>query len=150
MDKLLPDGSRNPDYKLPPTPVVEQTPGHYSKGDLYEYYTHKNKWIDLLGVVDLGYSWAQDPSAQSRREKWPQTVIFHGDNDAPVPHNISVEMRDSLGKDKVRLFIAPGEGHLFEQQCWIEDEGPSMAVVKEAVHALDECVSEALKDHQSS
>jgi acetyl esterase/lipase len=148
-EMLLPDGFPNRAYVAPaPPPKPELPPGRYERGMLYEYYTARNAWAGLLGPdVDPGYAWALDtnPEARARRARWPRTSIFHGDADVPVPLGVSEEMRRCLG-DRVRLFVAPGMDHLFEQKSFIEDEGAEMDAVRAAVRALDENVAAALAE----
>lgn len=148
LDKLLPDGTKNTDYKPPPqapktadAAVVEP---EYSRGALYDYYTYKNGWLDLVGAVDPGYDWAKElasSAAEARRKKWPYTVIFHGDDDYDVPLDVSEQMRDSLGEDKVSLFVAKDQPHLYELNKFIEDDDAGMEAVRKAVARLDEIVA---------
>ena len=51
-------------------------------------------------------------------------------------------MRDLLGQEsvEVEVFVVKGEGHLFEQGLFWEDEGLGMGVVRRAVGRLDEVV----------
>ncbi|KJZ68865.1 hypothetical protein HIM_11746 [Hirsutella minnesotensis 3608] len=137
VEKLRPDGSRNPDYSTPP--YDGPSPNH-SRSELYDYYTYKNAWLDMLGEVDPGYAWATEPSpvARERVDRWPPTVILHGDADDDVPLSVSEQMRDCLGRDKVSLFTAHGQPHLFELTSVIDDDVPEMGVVRDAVKRLDE------------
>ncbi|KAF5134042.1 hypothetical protein E5D57_004673 [Metarhizium anisopliae] len=145
VGQLTPDGSRNADYKPPARP---QTPDDSDdaarlRGMLYDYYTHKNQWVELLGDVDPGYAWAKEDAAgaKARVEAWPPTVIFHGNADYDVELAVSEEMRDSLGEDKVTLLVAEGQGHLYDLTKFIEDDAPGMDTVREAVRCLDGIVA---------
>lgn len=139
VEMLMPDGSKNPNYK-PPTPEVEVNPPKHSRGELYDYFTYKNSWLDLVGSIDPGYVWAKDGGAKDRVSRWPPTVIFHGNEDFDVPLDVSQAMKQSLGDDKVKLIVADGQPHLFEGTKFIEDEAPGMEAVKEAVAVLDSLV----------
>ncbi|KAH6989178.1 Alpha/Beta hydrolase protein [Ilyonectria sp. MPI-CAGE-AT-0026] len=142
LDMLLADASKNPDYKQPAEPV-EQPRTKLYRGNLYEYYIYKNAWLDLVGEVDVGYVWAKDPANKPRVERWPPTVIFHGDVDPDVPLSVSQQMQESLGDEKVKLFVVEGQSHLFELMNFIEDDGPGMSVVRDAMNCLEEIVTQA-------
>ncbi|KAJ6440539.1 EKC/KEOPS complex subunit BUD32 [Purpureocillium lavendulum] len=141
MAKLRSDGSRNPDYETEPGP---SPPLKNPRSGLYEYYTHRNAWLGMVGGIDPGYEWARErqttPEARDRVARWPPTVIFHGDADVDVPIAVSEHMRDCLGEDKVSLFVAPGQGHLYDLTRFIEDDAPEMDAVRQAVKRLDEIV----------
>lgn len=142
LDKLLPDGSKNPNYKAPQAPVIQDPPKH-PRGHLYEYYVYKNAWLDLVGDIDAGYTWAKDPSNRRRVENWPPTVLIHGDADLHVPLNSAEQMRECLGDDKVRLFVANGLHHLYETFYFLEDDEPGMSAVRDALECLDGIVAAA-------
>ncbi|KAI8666932.1 hypothetical protein NCS56_00828200 [Fusarium sp. Ph1] len=144
LDKLLPDGSKNPNYKAPQAPVIQDPPKH-PRGHLYEYYIYKNAWLDLVGEIDAGYTWAKDPNNRRRVENWPPTVLIHGDADLHVPLNSAEQMRECLGDDKVRLFVANGLHHLFETLYFLEDDEPGMSAVRDALKCLDGIVAAASK-----
>ncbi|KAH7163412.1 Alpha/Beta hydrolase protein [Dactylonectria estremocensis] len=134
LDKLLADGSKNPDYQPPEEARRDETKP--TRGALYDYYIYKNAWVDLLGEVDVGYDWARDASNKARLEAWPPTVIFHGDDDPDVPLDVSQQVQKSLGKDKVKIFVAEGQSHLFELISFVEDDGPGMGAVRDAFEYL--------------
>ncbi|KAF4459460.1 hypothetical protein FALBO_13787 [Fusarium albosuccineum] len=142
LDKLLADGSKNPNYKAPETPVVPNPP-KYTRGALYEYYIYKNAWVDLLGEIDPGYTWAQNPDNGERVKSWPPTVLLHGDADRHVPLDIPQKMQECLGDDKVKLVVAEGQEHLFETFYYLEDDKPGMDQVRMALKCLDDIVSAA-------
>ncbi|UKZ91768.1 uncharacterized protein TrAFT101_006739 [Trichoderma asperellum] len=138
LDKLTADGAKNPDYSPPksgPNDCDSQ------RGMLYDFYTFNNSFVDLVGSVDPGYQWAKRPDAKDRVAQWPKTVIFHGNNDPDVELNVSEDMRDCLGEDKVTLIIADGQPHLYELEKFIEDDAPGMDVVRQSVARLDEIVA---------
>ncbi|KAL7806398.1 alpha/beta-hydrolase [Trichoderma aethiopicum] len=139
LAKLTPEGAKNPDF-VPPEKDAASDDESY-RGMLYDYYTFNNSFVDLVGDVDPGYQWARQPGAKERVAEWPRTVIFHGDNDPDVELNVSEDMRDCLGEDKVTLFVAKGQPHLFELEKFIEDEVPGMDAVRQAVAKLDETVA---------
>ncbi|KAL6863583.1 alpha/beta-hydrolase [Trichoderma novae-zelandiae] len=140
LDKLTPEGAKNPDFTLPEKPEGAPSDESY-RGMLYDYYTFNNSFVDLVGDVDPGYQWAKLPDAKDRVAEWPKTVIFHGNNDPDVELNVSEDMRDCLGEDKVTLIIADGQHHLYELEKFIEDDAPGMDAVKQAVAKLDEIVA---------
>ncbi|KAF7561955.1 hypothetical protein G7046_g2178 [Stylonectria norvegica] len=133
VEKLLDDGMRNPDWK-PPQPA--QKSSGRTKGDLYDYYIYKNAWVDLLGEIDPGYDWAKDPAAKSRYDKWPTTIILHGDADTDVPLDVTLQMEKCLGERKVSVFVVPGQGHLFELMNFLEDEVPGKMEIWNALSSL--------------
>ncbi|KND87060.1 hypothetical protein TOPH_08302 [Tolypocladium ophioglossoides CBS 100239] len=142
LEKLRADGSKNPDYKIPPAPAQDGPLPKHSRSELYDYYTYKNGWLDLVGEIDPGYEWAREksPAARERVARWPPTVTFHGNDDHDVPLDVSEQMRDCLGEDKVSLFVADGQPHLYELTKFIDDDVPEMGAVKDAVKRLDEIV----------
>ncbi|TFB03017.1 hypothetical protein CCMA1212_005478 [Trichoderma ghanense] len=140
LDKLTPEGAKNPDFTPPKVPE-NASPDESNRGLLYDYYTFNNSFVDLVGDVDPGYQWAKQPDAKDRVAQWPKTVIFHGNNDPDVELNVSEDMRDCLGEDKVTLIVADGQPHLFELEKFIEDDIPGMDAVRQAVAKLDEVVA---------
>lgn len=135
---LLPNGSRNPDFKQPALVVAEE---HLDRrgGLMYEHYIRTNKYPGLVQAIDDGFEWAG--TDEQKRQLWPPTVIFHGNADIAVPHDISVMMQQKLGKDKVDIFIAEGQDHLFESSLCLEDTELCMDVVRRALARLDEVVA---------
>ncbi|KAM0449997.1 hypothetical protein ACHAO4_006876 [Trichoderma viride] len=138
LDKLTPNGAKNPNYS-PPEAGSDNLSIY--RGMLYDYYTFNNSFVDLVGSVDPGYQWAKLPDAKDRVAQWPKTVIFHGNNDPDVVLNVSEDMRDCLGEDKVTLIVADGQPHLYELEKFIEDDSPGMDVVRQSVARLDEIVA---------
>ncbi|SPO01535.1 uncharacterized protein DNG_04208 [Cephalotrichum gorgonifer] len=133
LDKLTPDGAKNPAYTAP----VQAPLDPYRRGCLYEYYLHRNAFPALVADIDPGFE-----SASTSGRSWPPTVIIQGDDDYSVSMDVSVHMRDMLGEDRVKLFLAKGQGHLFEAASWWEDDGAGMDAVREAIAALDTIVGE--------
>ncbi|KAL7936505.1 alpha/beta-hydrolase [Trichoderma chlorosporum] len=141
LDKLIPDGAKNPSFAPPvPSATTASADGSY-RGMLYDYYTFNNAFLGMVDSVDPGYQWAKLPEAKDRVAQWPPTVIFHGNQDPDVELNVSEDMRDCLGEDKVTLIIAEGQPHLYELEKFIEDDAPGMDVVRQAVARLDEIVA---------
>ncbi|KAH6609829.1 hypothetical protein Trco_003175 [Trichoderma cornu-damae] len=136
LDKLTPEGAKNPNF-TPPKPH-QAAAGEPCRGMLYDYYTFNNSFVGIVGSVDPGYQWAKLPDAKERLARWPKTMIFHGSNDPDVELSVSEDMRDCLGEDKVSLFVADGQPHLYELEKYIEDDAPGMDVVKLSVARLDE------------
>ncbi|KAL7794401.1 hypothetical protein V8C37DRAFT_376515 [Trichoderma ceciliae] len=139
LEKLTADGAKNPSF-TPPS-HHEVGPDEAQRDMLYDHYTFNNAFVDMVGSVDPGYQWAKLPGAEGRLARWPETVVFHGNNDPDVELNVSEDMRDCLGEDKVSLFIADGQPHLYELERFMEDEAPGMDVVKQSVARLDEIVA---------
>jgi hypothetical protein len=138
LDKLTSDGAKNPNYS---PPEFEPNDSSIYRGMLYDYFTFNNTYLDLVGSIDPGYQWAKLPDAKDRVAQWPKTVIFHGNNDPDVVLDVSEDMRNCLGEDKVTLIIAEGQPHLYELEKFIEDDAPGMDVVRQAVARLDEIVA---------
>ncbi|CAI4213150.1 unnamed protein product [Parascedosporium putredinis] len=68
-----------------------------------------------------------------RGKPWPPTVLIHGDDDYDVSMDVSVHMAQSLGEDRIKLLLAERQGHLFESESFLEDDGEgaeAMAVVR--------------------
>ncbi|KAK5996865.1 hypothetical protein PT974_02210 [Cladobotryum mycophilum] len=150
-DKILPDASKNPHYKPPsPPPTAPQDNSEPNRGMLYDYYTYRNAWLDLVGSIDPGYDWARDSAAKERAEKWPPTVIFHGNQDFDVPVGVSQFMYEKFGPAKVDLFIANDQPHLFELGSFIEDTDSGMVAVRQAVARLDVLVAKAYNGNKTS
>ena len=138
MRRLGPDGCKNPDFRPPPAPAqaAERT-GKHSREALYDYFLSRNQYLALVGDIDPGFEWARDPAQAARRGAWPATVVVHSAADVDVPVGVSEVMVDGLGRDKVELLVVEGQGHLFTQDKFWEDDGPEMGVVRRAVARLD-------------
>jgi hypothetical protein len=140
LEKLLPSGAKNPDFKMlshGPQPDAEGIP----RGCLYDFYLYNNKFVELVGDVDPGYDWPV--SDVERRRNWPPTIIIQGNADVDVDMAVSTHMVDCLGPDKVRLCLAEGEEHSFEAACYLEDDSGGMDAVRFAVSVLDDVVARA-------
>ncbi|KAL5093339.1 hypothetical protein Trisim1_011144 [Trichoderma cf. simile WF8] len=143
LDKLTPDGAKNPSFTPPMPAAGTSSADNTYRGMLYDYYTFDNSFLSIVGSVDPGYQWGKLPESKDRVAQWPQTVIFHGNKDPDVELNVSEDMRDCLGEDRVTLIIADGQPHLYELEKFIEDDAPGMDAVREAVARLDEIVASA-------
>ncbi|KAM5354303.1 hypothetical protein ACJ41O_000953 [Fusarium nematophilum] len=143
-ERLLPDGSKNPSYEFPKAPVV-QDPPRYGRGMLYEYFIYENAWPGMLRDVDPGYGWAQDEDNRLQVDRWPPTVLIHGDADKHVPLSSAEQMKEALGGGRVRLFVAEGQEHLFEWSCFIEEDRPGMGAVRDALQCLDGVIDSSLE-----
>lgn len=143
VEALGEDGSRDPGFRST-APVDTRTEEERTLWDqrskLYVYYIYENLWPGMTAAMDVAREW-QEWTAE-RKAKWPPTVIFHGNSDNGVPLGVSEEMRRVLGEDKVCLFIASGEDHLFERAMFLEDDAPGMVAVRDAVARLVEIVTE--------
>lgn len=140
-DRLTSAGTKNPHYVNP----VEM-PLDHPRCFQYGYYLNHNEFPSLVGAVDPGYGpvcpEAEEPPL--RGKPWPPTVLIHGDDDYDVSMDVSVHMAQSLGEDRIKLLLAEGQGHLFESESFLEDDGEgaeAMAVVREAVDCLAAIVS---------
>lgn len=122
LDKLTPPGGKNPEY----TPPKKEGEGEEAPG-LYEYYLYHNEFPSLVRPIDPGY-----PAPRA----WPPTVIIHGNDDYDVSVDVSLHMQEALGEVKVKLFVAEGQGHLFDEGSWWEDGGPGMEAVREGLGCL--------------
>lgn len=143
LEMLLPSGEKNSDYE-PPAPAVsssEDASVKYPRGCLYDYYLYNNGFLEMVGGVDPGFEWAKKESEGERLKNWPTTVFIQGDSDPDVAPGVTTETVGYLGPDKAKLHMAVGEDHLFEQLSFLEDEGPSMDVVRDALKSLDAAVS---------
>lgn len=108
--------------------------GPGERGLLYDYFLYENLFPDLIGgrEVDRGYD------SLLPEGNWPMTVMIQGDADDDVDPAVCRDVAGKLGERAI-LFVAEGEGHLFERsKYWEEveaDEG--MVAVRRAVEALD-------------
>jgi len=137
---LLPAGGNDPAFK-PDKSLPEGFTSDPNRGLLYDYYLHENLFLDLVGEVDPGFDWAA--TKEQELKAWPITIFIHGDDDADVDLDVCTSVAKSLGS-KAKLFLAKGQGHLFEKGCFLEDLGddrdaPFGAVLK-AIDALDRVV----------
>jgi hypothetical protein len=139
VDKLLPDGAKNPNYKTPAA-GSGQSEDELPRGCLYDYYLYKNAYVDLVGDVDPGFDWAKTDSGMNRKAVWPDTVIIQGTGDDDVDLRVSTHMADCLGEEKVKLCLADGQGHLFESRRFLEDSAPGMDAVRAAVDHLERII----------
>ncbi|VUC29474.1 unnamed protein product [Clonostachys rosea] len=139
LDKLTAVGSKNVDYVYPPG--IEESAEATQRGPLYEYFIYKNQFLSLVGDSDRGYKWAKDPEYSPKVKDWPVTIIIHGDADRGVPLDVSEQMRACLGQDKVIIFVAKDQDHLFELDKFIEDPGSEMDAVRSAVAYLIDIVT---------
>lgn len=139
VECLLEGGQRNPDYVRPTGPAADDaasaSPSNpWSRGCLYDYYLHRNRFVDLVGDVDPGFAAAEtDPE---RFASWPPTVVIQATADCDVSPDVGPDMASQLGSEKVEIVAAPGEGHLFEAGSFLEDAGTGMDAVRKAVDAL--------------
>lgn len=138
VDKLTADGGKNTQFVAPKAPPSNATDNfHDDRSVLYDYYTYNNAWLDMVRDIDPGYDWATGD--EERRTKWPPTVIFHGDQDYDVDLDVSKDMASKLG-DRVRLTVAPGKPHLYENTLFLEDGDSGMAAVKKSIAYLDDII----------
>ncbi|CAH0031572.1 unnamed protein product [Clonostachys rhizophaga] len=138
-DKLTAIGSKNVNYVYPPE--IEESTEATQRGLLYEYLIYKNQYLNIVGNLDRGYDWAKDPEYGFKVKDWPVSIVIHGDADRGVPLDVSEQMRACLGQDKVVIFVAKGQDHLFELDRFIEDLGPEMDTVRSAVAYLVDIVT---------
>jgi acetyl esterase/lipase len=139
LEKLLPSGTKNPDFK-PAQPPVSGNSEAVPRGCLYDYWLYKNAFLDLVGDVDPGYDWAKIEDGKAKLDIWPTTIIIQGNDDYDVDFKVSSHMVEALGEDKVKLCVADGQGHLFEATKFLEDDVAGMDAVRTAVQHLDQVV----------
>ncbi|CAH0054160.1 unnamed protein product [Clonostachys solani] len=139
LDKLTTFGSKSVDYVYPVG--IEESAEATQRGLLYEYLIYKNQYLNLVGDLDRGYEWAKEPGYSSKVKDWPVSIVIHGDADRGVPLDVSEQMRACLGQDKIFIFVAKGQDHLFELDRFIEDRGPEMDTVRSAVAYLVDTVA---------
>jgi hypothetical protein len=142
LGKLTSEGKANRSF-MPPMPVGS-TGDDCPRGYLYDYYLYWNKYPDMVREVDPGFGTPDEPPSVEFRKAWPTTIIIQGDDDYDVSMDVSSHMADSMGEDKVKLFLAAEQGHLFEHRRFIEDIDVAMNTVREAVKCLDSVVQAAL------
>ncbi|KAJ4144530.1 hypothetical protein LMH87_003411 [Akanthomyces muscarius] len=144
VDALQSDAARDPAWTPPAVPDT-RTPQEKQMWDaralLYRYLIYHNRWPDMTAALDGGREWHAWTAA--RRAQWPPTVIFHGSADSAVPLEVSEQLREVMGADKVSVFVAEGQDHLFERAMFLEDERPGMNAVRDAVAKLVEVVKQA-------
>ncbi|KAI0481936.1 Alpha/Beta hydrolase protein [Xylariaceae sp. FL0804] len=141
VNKLLPSGQRNQDYSGESRPAdAAQNPDLLGREYLYDYFVYHNAYQILVGGVDPGFQWAEDPASKEKLEAWPTTIFIQGDQDPDVPPEIITSAVDSLGPEKAVLFMARGEEHLFEAESYLEDDIEYMTTVRDAVTALDRAI----------
>lgn len=141
VDMLQPSSSKNPQFQAPPKPPNTRDP---SRGLLYDYYVYENQYVPLIGSVDPGFDWAEDPAQASRLARWPVTVFIQGDEDDDVNIDVCASVAKRLGDKKAKFCVAKGQGHLFEGTMFIEDDLPGMDAVRQAIDELDKAVAVAL------
>ena len=140
LDKLTSEARKNPSFEPPKPAPFDPEKNGWPRGCLYDYYLYWNKYADMVQEVDPGFGTPDDPPPEEFRKGWPTTVIIQGDDDYDVSMDVSSHMADSMGEDRVSLFLAGGQGHLFESTNFIEDEGHQMDTVREAIKCLDSVV----------
>ncbi|KAF9880236.1 endomembrane protein 70-like protein [Colletotrichum karsti] len=147
LDKLLPDGSKNINFKAPEVPISEdEKADKFPRGGLYDYYLHNNAFTLLVSPYDAGYEWAKakDDDSEAKLRAWPPTTIIQGDADHHVDLAVSTHMVDCLGEHKVKLFLARGQPHRYEATRFLEDDVDGMDAVRQAVANLEADVALAL------
>ncbi|OLN87581.1 hypothetical protein CCHL11_06108 [Colletotrichum chlorophyti] len=145
LEKLLLTGAKNTTFSTPAVPITDDgNTDEFPRGCLYDYYLHKNKFLDLVGEVDPGYEWAKLDSSMHRVTAWPPTTIIQGDADDHVDLAVSTHMVDCLGESKVKLFLAKGQPHRYEATRFLEDDIQGMDAVRMAVSNLEADVARAI------
>lgn len=137
MDCLLPSGLKNPRYATLPKSTAADKSGVLPRWSLYDYYIYKNTYLDMIGDIDPGFEWAKEEPPNGRLQKWPPTVFIQGDADTDVPMDVVTHVVDCLGPKKATLCVAKSQNHLFEATSYLEDEGETMDVVRQALAYVD-------------
>jgi hypothetical protein len=136
VTKLLDSGEKNTEFVHPRRPSKQEDEGAGSglqRVELYDYYLHRNLYPIMLDTVDPGFL------DSSKLGDWPATIFIQGGEDCDVSVDVSKSTAEALG-GKGRMFLAEGEGHLFEACSYLEDPGKGISILKEAITALDEVI----------
>jgi acetyl esterase/lipase len=144
VDMVLPSGLKNPDFQPSFHSQVDSHGQDPNRGLLYYYYLQENRFVPLVGSVDLGFDWASDPASSSKLVEWPFTILIQGDEDVDVHMDVCVSVARSLGPAKAKLIMAPGQGHRFQKTSFIEDVGPGMDEIRTAMRELELAVDRNL------
>ena len=144
-DMLLPSSAKNPNYQMPfpPTKGFDTAGQNPYLGSLFSYFVRENAYLPRLADIDPGYDWAAtaaaDPAQRDKLAQWPVTIFIQGDADTAVPLEVCGDAAKALG-EKGRMFVAKGEGHLFENGSFLEEQGPGMDAVRQAIDELHKVV----------
>ncbi|KAI1848128.1 hypothetical protein JX266_005841 [Neoarthrinium moseri] len=140
LDRILSSGRQNADFVQPVVkPVIPLPNSKWYRGCLYDYFLHRNKFLDLVGDVDAGFEWTK--SNPDKLAAWPPTVFIQGDKDYDVSVDVTLYVVNCLGIEKATLWLANNQGHLFEATSFIEDQGQGMDAVQKAIASLDAFLS---------
>lgn len=145
VEALTPDGTYDPHFQSPEPTDPRSAVDKKLWGQrelLYSYYIHRNLYPGMTAAMDGGREW-HDWSAE-RKAQWPPTVIFHGNADTAVPLEVSSDFLTVMGADRVFMFVAQGQDHLFERARFIEEDAPGMEAVRDAVARLSSLVKERM------
>lgn len=140
---MLPSGSKNPSFARPKEAPAEFVHGNPNRVVLYDYYLYENMYVPLVGDVDPGFEWAKTEAGRAKLATWPTTILIQGDRDDDVKIDVCSHVAECLGS-KAKFCLSKGQEHLFEAGSFIEDEGPGMDTVRQAVGKLDDAVSKAM------
>lgn len=139
VDALRGDGLRDPAWTppvVPDTRTAQERRMWDARALLYRYLIYHDRWPGMTAALDGGREWHAWTAA--RRAQWPPTVVFHGSADSAVPLQVSEQLREVMGADRVSVFVAEGQDHLFERAMFLEDNKPGMDAVRDAVAKLVE------------
>lgn len=150
LDRLLPNGAKNPDFRVPSRVTIPGFNGEQGRGILYDYHLHENMFEPLLNDVDPGLEWPKDENMREKLGDWPVTIFIQGDEDVPVDKAVSSDTADALGPERAIYIEAKGQGHLFMRYKYLEDSirdpdgKDAMDTVRRALEELDRVVDRAV------
>ncbi|KAK3312075.1 Alpha/Beta hydrolase protein [Apodospora peruviana] len=143
LDRLLPDGTKNPDFDAKTKINMSDYPQDPNRGILYDYWLYENQFVHLVGDADPGFDWTRDEAEKLKLSEWPITIFIQGDGDEDVREDVCRDVARQLGI-KAIYCQARGQGHLFERTKYLEDVitvdpqgGDAMDAVRKAVAELD-------------
>jgi pimeloyl-ACP methyl ester carboxylesterase len=138
LNQLLPSGSKNPAYAALQRPSDVTPSSKWDRGALYDYYLYRDAFVDLTGDVDPGFEWVK--GNPEKLASWPPTSFIQGTDDDDVSMDVTRYAAESLGPTKAKLYLAEGQGHLFEATFFLEDDKLGMDAVRQAVACLDQAL----------
>ncbi|KAH6715813.1 Alpha/Beta hydrolase protein [Leptodontidium sp. MPI-SDFR-AT-0119] len=133
-ESLLADLSRNPDFIVP---ASDESHPSRARQLLAAYFAQEKMFASFMEDVDRDL---EDPSWRD----YVPTIFVHGEADAAVPLQASVNLAKVIGPTPVKLFVAKGANHAFDEPLYLGD--PEMAAVEEGWAALEEVVNAKLNE----
>ncbi|KAG4442432.1 hypothetical protein IFR05_002089 [Cadophora sp. M221] len=131
-ESLLPDLTRNPDFVVP---AGDDSHPSRTRQMLAGYLVQEKMFASFMEDVD------HDFEHPGWRDYVP-TIFVHGELDAAVPLQASVNLAEVIGPTPVKLFVEKGANHAFDEPFYIGD--PEIAAVEDGWAALEEVVNAKL------